>query len=62
MDREEIVAGLKAGRALHMDGAATEQERNIVQSLIDEGIAESRFCEEDQYGYYRITLSQSENA
>ena len=55
MTREEIIAGLKTGRALMLDGAATEAERNMIAELQEEGLVDVDFLKGDQYGAYRIT-------
>lgn len=54
MNREEIVKGLKAGRTLCMDGAATPEERAIIAALDDEGLIDMEFLEGEQYGVFRI--------
>lgn len=59
MTLEEIKAGLNKGRVLHLDGGASRQEREAVQTLIDKGFAKSEFIEGDQYSYFRITKAES---
>jgi hypothetical protein len=55
MTRDEILNGLKTGRTLHMDGAATAEERALLHSLINEGLVNTTFVEGDQYNYYKVT-------
>ncbi len=55
MERDEIIAGLKAGRVLIVDGWARPEERDIVGELDDEGLITKEFVTGDQYSYWRIT-------
>jgi hypothetical protein len=55
MTREEIIAGLKAGRALMLDGAATEDEREMIAELEAEGLVDVKLVHGDQYSACRIT-------
>lgn len=56
MTREEIIAGLKAGLTLVMGGAAQQEDRKIIQSLMYEGLVDVNL--EDypyqQYSTYTI--------
>lgn len=56
--RHVIVTGLKNGRTLMMDGAATPTERKIISELEEEGLVDVAFIDGEQYGAYKITWRQ----
>lgn len=55
MEKKEIITGLKAGKALMLDGWATPEERKIISNLDKKGKINMQFLEGDQYGAWRIT-------
>lgn len=60
MNQQEMINGLKAGKTLMLDGAATPHERHAVQLLIEGSLVEVAFVEGDQYGAYKIRWKQDQ--
>ena len=58
MNQAQMIEGLKAGRTLMLDGAATPDERHAVQLLIEGDLVDVTFVEGDQYGAYKIKWKQ----
>ncbi len=62
MIEDEIIAGLKAGGVLCLDGAATEQERNMIWELDKEGLVDITEHATDQYTVLRIKWKPNSEA
>lgn len=54
MNREEIIKGLQEGKTLIMDGWIKEEERLIIDDLLNKKLVISTWFEGDQYSGYRI--------
>jgi hypothetical protein len=59
MNQQEMISGLKAGKTLMLDGAATPDERHAVQLLIEGDLVDVTFVEGDQYGAFKIKWKQA---
>lgn len=63
MTKDEMIAGLKSGRTLIVDGWSSPKERQAIRELLEEGlinISDLIVNYEDQYSYHRVTWKKPE--